>query len=81
MTAEVGHGDGQRKKNMTAEDGSTYSTTHVGVVLSLKPILKSWPLCLLLTETPLLFFSVCTVKLGIHTILTLHQEVVFPPLQ
>ena len=51
--AQVGHGDGRRKKSKTGEDGS-YHTAHVlikgvvnvGVVLSLKPILKSWQLCL-----------------------------------
>ena len=50
-----GHGDGRRKKSKTGEDGS-YCTAHVnpdfkgvvyvGVVLSLKPILKSSKLCL-----------------------------------
>ena len=53
--AQVGHGDGRREKSKTGEDGS-YRTAHVlalikgvgdvGVVLSLKPILKSWQLCL-----------------------------------
>ena len=48
--AQVGHGYGQRKKSKPGEDGS-YHTAHVslikgvvnvGVVLSLKYILKSW---------------------------------------
>ena len=49
--AQVGHGDGRRKKSKTGEDGS-YHTAHVspvvnvGEVLSLKPILKSWHICL-----------------------------------
>ena len=52
--AQVGHGDGRRKKSKTGEDGS-YRTAHVslikgvvdvGAVLSLEPILKSWQLCL-----------------------------------
>ena len=43
--------DGQRKKSKTGEDGSYMLAlikyvVNVGVVLSLKPILKSWQLCL-----------------------------------
>ena len=54
QTAQFGHGDGGRKKTKTGEDGS-YPTVHVspdksvvdvGMVLSLKPIQKSWQLCL-----------------------------------
>ena len=53
--AQVGLGDGQRKKSKTGEDGSYHrahvlalikGVVNVGVVLSLKPILKSWQLCL-----------------------------------
>ena len=52
--AQVGHGDGQKKKSKTGEDGSYHKlmltlikgAVNMGVVLSLKPILKSWQLCL-----------------------------------
>ena len=52
--AQVSHGDRQRKKGKTGVDGATAQlmlalikgVANVGVVLSLKPILKSWQLCL-----------------------------------
>ena len=51
---QVGHGDGRRKKIKTGEDvattqlmlAMTKGVVNVGVVLFLKPILKSWQLCL-----------------------------------
>ena len=52
--AQVGHGDGRRKKSMTEKMVATTKlmlalikgVVDVGVVLSLKPILISWQLCL-----------------------------------
>ena len=52
---QVGHGDGQRKKSKTREMVATAAqlmldlikgVVNVGIVLSLKPILKSGQLCL-----------------------------------
>ena len=52
--AQVGHGDGRRKKTKTGEMVATAQlmlalikgVVDVGVILSLKSILKSWQLCL-----------------------------------
>ena len=55
QTAQVGRGDGRRKKSKTREMVAILAqlmldlikgVANVGVVLSLKPILKSWQLCL-----------------------------------
>ena len=55
QTAQLGHGNGRRKKIKTGGEEGSYRTAHVrpingvvnvGVVLSFKHILNSWQLCL-----------------------------------
>ena len=51
QTAQVGHGDGQREKEKIVATAQLMlalikGVVNVGVALFLKPILKSWQLCL-----------------------------------